>query len=212
MLVKVQKIQENSLRVDPACKIIKADEYLKLMSVQEIEKELLEEKNQQQSQAASLKLKSIETGLNQGAEEAKIRLAEQLLNSASTMTNQLKDIEMNITDVVIASVRKIIDDYDDKELVSAIVKQALKPIYKGQKVSVRVHPEMMPRLIDELGLGDAHDDNHFIDLIPEDQLAKTDCIIESDLGIVNASVDNQLELLTRALEKKFKNTGVSHPR
>lgn len=209
MLVKVQKIQQNSLRVDPACKIIKADEYLKLMSVQEIEKELLEEKNQQQNQAASLKLKSIETGLSKGAEEAKIRLAEQLLSSASTMTNQLKDIEMNITDVVIDSVRKIINDYDDKELVSGIVKQAMKPIYKGQKVSVRVHPEMMSRLIDELGLGDAQDENHFIDLVSEDQLAKTDCIIESDLGIVNASVDNQLEILTRTLEKKFKNTGGS---
>ncbi|CAA6815627.1 MAG: Unknown protein [uncultured Thiotrichaceae bacterium] len=206
MLIKVQKVQENTLCIDPSCKVIKADEYLKLMSVQEIEKELLEERHQQQTQAASLKLKSIETGLNQGAEEAKIRLAEQLLSSAATMTNQLKDIEMNITDVVISAVRKIIDDYDDKDLVSAIVKQGLKPIYKGQKVSVRVHPEMMPRLIEELGLGDVHDESHFIDLIPEDQLAKTDCIIESDLGIVNASVDNQLEILTRVLEKKFKNS------
>lgn len=211
MQVKVQKIQESGLRIDPACKIIKSDEYLKLLSVQEVEKELLEEKSQQENQAASLKLKSIETGLNQGAEEAKIRLAEQLISSASTMTNQLKDIEISITDVVISSVRKIIDDYDDIDLVSAVVKKALKPIYKGQKVSVRVHPEMMPRLIDELGLGDESDHNHFVDLVPEHQLEKTDCVIESDLGIVNASVDNQLEILTRELEKTFKNTQVSQP-
>lgn len=208
MQIKIQKIEESRLCVEPGCKIIKADEYLKLMSFHEMEKELLEKRQQQEDQAASLKLKSIETGLNQGAEEAKIRLTEQLLSSASTMTAQLKDIEMDITDVVIAAVRKIINDYDDKELVSAIVKQALKPIYKGQKVSIRVHPEMMPRLIEELALDNVQEESHFIDLIPEEQLDRTDCIVESELGIVNASVENQLEIITKVLEKKFKNKAI----
>ncbi len=188
-------------RIKPGVKIIKSNDYMQFKSAQELWEISQKDSKQTAIEAEKLKQKSIETGLNQGAEEAKARLAKQILKSASSMTSQLSNIEKDLSDVVIAAVRKIISDFDDDKLVLEAIKKGLVPVYQSQRVAIRVNSELIPTLsthIDSL----KHEIG-FLEILPDDKLGKTDCIIESDIGIVNASIDSQLQAIEKAVKSKL---------
>ena len=194
-------IKRSVPRIKPGVKIIKSNDYMQFKSAQELWQISQKDSKQTVIEAEKLKQKSIETGLNQGAEEAKARLAKQILKSASSMTSQLSNIEKDLSDVVIAAVRKIISDFDDDKLVLEAIKKGLVPVYQSQRVAIRVNSELIPTLsthIDSL----KHEIG-FLEILPDDKLGKTDCIIESDIGIVNASIDSQLQAIEKAVKSKL---------
>jgi type III secretion protein L len=128
-------------------------------------------------------------------------MAEQLLQSASSLTSQLADIEQDLVKVVKSAVRKIISDFHDDKLVLEAVKKGLIPVYKNQRVAIRVNPAMLPTVLDSI---DAM--NHkieFLDVQPDERLKKTDCVIESDIGIIDASIESQLSAIEKALNVQF---------
>jgi len=197
-------VKKSIPRIKPGVKIIKSNDYMQFKSAQELWEISQKDSKENVIEAEKLKLKSIESGLNQGAEEAKARLAKQILRSASSMTYQLSKIEKDLSDVVIGAVRKIISDFDDDKLVLEAIKKGLVPVYQSQRVAIRVNSELIPSLsshIDSL----KHEIG-FLEILPDDKLGKTDCIIESDIGIVNASIDSQLEAIEKAVKSKLNGT------
>jgi len=207
MTLKFLKLREHSAQLTTAVKIIKARDYAEYQSIQALRNDIYHEKKQQEAETTKLKLKSIEAGLLRGAEEAKARMAEQLLQSASSLTSQLADIEQDLVKVVKSAVRKIISDFDDDKLVLEAVKKGLIPIYKNQQVAIRVNPEMLPTVLDKI---DAM--NHkieFLEVQPDERLKKTDCVIESDIGIIDASIESQLSVIEKALSVQFSQRKVS---
>ena len=201
MTLKFLKLKDTIPELIIDSKVIKAQDYGEYLSIQALRNDLQHEKKRQEAETTKLKLKSIEAGLLQGAEEAKSRMAEQLLQSASSLTSQLEDIEQDLVNIVKSAVRKIISDFDDETLVLAAVKKGLIPVYKSQQVAIRVNPEMMVTVLDSVETM-----NHkiaFLDIQPDERLKKTECIIESDIGIIDASIESQLSLIEKALSVKF---------
>ena len=201
MTLKFLKLRENSPQLMTTVKVIKAQDYAKYQSIEALRNDIYHEKKRQEAEITELKLKSIEAGLLRGAEEAKARMAEQLLQSASSLTSQLADIEQDLVKVVKSAVRKIINDFDDEKLVLEAVKKGLIPVYKNQQVAIRVNPEMLPAVLDSVDTI-----NHkieFLDVQPDERLKKTDCVIESDIGIIDASIDSQLSIIEKALSVQF---------
>lgn len=207
MTLKFLKLREQLPTLNPEVKVIKAKDYNDYQSIQVLRSNLQREKKHQEAEATKLKLKSIEAGLLKGAEEAKARMAEQLLQSASSLSIQLADIEKDLVNVVKTAVRKIISDFDDEQLVLEAVKKGLMPVYKNQQVAVRVNPEMMPTVLDGV---DAMDHKiAFLDVQPDERLKGTDCVIEADVGSIDASIDSQLAIIEKALSVQFEHKKAS---
>lgn len=202
MALKFLKLKEQLPFLSAEVKVIKAKDYVDYQSIELLRNELHHEKKHQEAEATKLKLKSIEAGLQKGAEEAKARMAEQLLQSASSLTSQLADIEQDLVNVVKSAVRKIISDFDDEQLVLKAVKKGLIPVYKNQQVAIRVNPEMMPTVLD--GVETMKHKIAFLDVQPDERLKKTDCIIEADIGIIDASIESQLAVIEKALSVQFE--------
>ncbi len=188
-------------RVKPGVKVIKSAEYIQYKSAKELWQKSQEDLKKNKAEAEELKLKSIESGLNKGAEEAKARMASQMLNSASSLMSQLSNIEKDLTQVVLSAVRKIISDYDNEKLVLEAVKKGLQPVYNSQRVAIRVNPESIPFLSSQLD--NLKHEIDFLEILPDSQLKATDCVIESDIGIVDASIDSQLRAIEDAVKSKI---------
>lgn len=187
--------------IKPGIKIIKSSDYMEFKSARELWDHSQEDKKRIVVEAEELKQRSIEDGLNQGAEEAKARLASQILNSASSVASQLSNIEKDISDVVMSAVNKIISDFDDEKLVLEAVKKGLISVCLSQRASIRVNPKIIPSLSEEIKSFKHEID--FLEILPDNKLGLTDCIIESDLGIVNASIDSQLKVIEKAVNGKL---------
>lgn len=188
-------------KIKPGVRIIKSTDYQQYQSARDLWEKAQVDIQEQTAEVEKLKVESIEKGLNAGAEEAKSRMASQIIKSASSLVNQLSAIEKDLSSVVNQAVRKIISDFDNDQLVLAAVKKGLKPVYKSQRVAVRVHPkkvELLNDKINELG-----HEGRFLEVTGDSRLQETDCIIESDTGIVDASIETQLEAISKAINSKF---------
>lgn len=188
-------------QIKPGIKIIKSTDYAQYKSSCELFEELQQDIKKHEAEAAALKLKSIERGLSKGAEEAKSRLANQILTSASSLVSQLSAIEKDLSNVVLNAVRKIVSEFDDEKVVFEAVKKGLGLVYNSQKVTIRVHPSVAPSLASRLN--ELNHDVNFLEITSDDRIQTTDCFLESDIGIVNASLDAQMNAIEIAIKSKL---------
>ena len=179
-------------------RIIKAHDYAYFIKSELIEKEAKENKKKGELAATEALLKAVQNGIAQGEEESRKQLAEQMLKASSDTLEQLAKVEKDLLDVVTNAVRKIIEDYDDDKLALAMVRNGLKLVCKSQRVIVRVNPKKIDKLMQ--GLMTLNHSIDFLEIMPDENLPDGDCVLESDIGIVRASLEEQLQHIENSIK------------
>ena len=96
-------------------------------------------------------------------------------------------------------------ELDDETLILRIVKNALKVARNQKQVTVRVSPDQVAVVQENLGpiLAD-FPATGFIDVTADSRIKTNGCIVESDVGVVDASIEVQLAAMKRSLMKNIK--------
>lgn len=184
-------------QLQPGQKILKSADYKQLLDYEGVLHKLALREKQRQVTAAEQLEESIRLGRDEGMEQANKKLAEELLNFTLSMHERLSEVEQSLVYVVVEAVQKIIHDFDDETLVKNTVRSGLELVRSGKKLIVRVHPQMQSTVQEQLGEFE-RSINH-IEVLPDMGLKIDECILESDVGIVSASVEQQVEALVNAL-------------
>lgn len=124
-----------------------------------------------------------------------------MLKVVSRTINYLSEVEKALADILMSGIKKIIGEYDQEELAVSLVKNALQHVRNEKQVTIRIPPsqfKMVKARLNEI-LGE-YKGVGFIDLVSDERLSTGDCIMESDIGVVDASVDLQI----KALQKRFE--------
>jgi flagellar assembly protein FliH len=124
------------------------------------------------------------------AEAEKIRLSLELF--LEERKGYFSKVESDVVHLALAISAKILhrEAQVDPLLVAALVRVAVDKLHDGSSVSVRVSPEKAGKWRDYL----ANPLNGSIIAIVEDTtLSPDDCILETDLGSANFSIDAQLK-------------------
>ncbi|HEV2575622.1 MAG TPA: FliH/SctL family protein [Acidobacteriaceae bacterium] len=131
-------------------------------------------------------------------EEAEERLAQRLREFELERSNYLRSVEREVVQLSLAIARKIIqrEAEVDPTLLSGLVRIALDRMQCGTAVRVRVAPAEAERWR-KLGRNDGSRAQW--DVVADEQLQATDCIVETELGTANFSFEAQL----RDVEESF---------
>jgi type III secretion protein L len=143
-----------------------------------------------------------ERGYADGQEQARLEQAEKMIENVSRTIDYFARVESQMVDLVMQSVQKIVSDYDDEARVLATVKNALSVVRNQKQMTLRLHPqqvEMVKRRVNDLlaaypGVG-------YLDIVADHRLKADACILESEIGLVEASLEGQLNALRSAFEK-----------
>ena len=109
-----------------------------------------------------------------------------------------------MVDLVLEAVRRIIDDYSDHEKIQMVVKTSLALVRGRRQISVKVHPMNLDVIQSQIaGLLEKYPGIERLEIITDSQLAKDACIIESDIGQVEASMSGQIDALRESLVRVF---------
>lgn len=103
---------------------------------------------------------------------------------------------------VFAILRKVLGNSDPSSLVPAIAQQAMEQCEQGLEVlTVHVHPEAAPAVTKRFGTTSqsAIPNGLQVDIVADDRLSRTACEIHTPFGIVDASLEIQLDALELAL-------------
>lgn len=141
-------------------------------------------------------------GYAQGKEQSQLEQAEQMIENVSSTIDYFDRVEGRMVDLVMQAMQKIISDYDDKERVYLAVKNALSAVRNQKELTLRVHPQhvdtIKQRMNDLLavypGIG-------YLEIKANNQLKMDACILESEIGSVETSIEGQLNALRTAFER-----------
>ena len=198
------RLNTDSLQPAAGTKIVKAAELGQLYEASA----LLDAARQKAAEMERAALEAYEEkkreGYADGLEEGKLEHAEKMMETIISSVEFIEGIESTLVNVVNQSIRKIIGEMEDKERIVAIVRNALSVVRGQQKVTVRVAPADEAAVLEAMAGMTAGGGNSFMTVIADARLERDSCILESELGVVDASLSTQLKALENAFKSKIQ--------
>lgn len=149
-------------------------------------------------------------GYAEGSEEAKLDQSGNMVEIVSQTAEYFGKVETQMVDLVLDAVRKVVSDFDDRQRVTTVVKNCLDLVRSQKQLSLSVHPSQVDYLRSQVSeLQKIYPSIAQIDVHPDQKLALDACVVESEIGIVEASLTGQVDMLRDALSVVFAQQGVA---
>lgn len=191
------KINPSDISLTPGKKVLKANDYAAFVESKDILKASEEKAKQQEEKATAALTGMMEQAMHDITTKIKAEKAKHILQTVQSSINHLEKMEADLAGLVMSSVRKIISDYSNEERIFYAVQSGLELICQTQQVTVRVNPSVSSPLMERL----KHLEHSigFLEVRPDNKLGVNDCILESELGIINANIENQITNIEKAM-------------
>ena len=139
-------------------------------------------------------------GHQQGLDNANQELAEQMMDTVGRTVDYFAQVEQRVAEVVMTSVRKILGEFDDQELTSQVVRNALNVVRSQQQVTLRVSPAQEQNVRQRLAeIMQGYSGIGYVEVVADHRLEVGGCVLETEVGVVDASLSVQLQALENAL-------------
>ena len=188
--------------LQPDQKVLKAADYRRFLEADALIAEASQEAKRIRSEASEAAVEAEKRGYEDGLIEGKMQMAEQMIDNVSATVNYLANVEVRMVELVINAVRKIVGEIDDRQRILGVVRQVLTVARNEKRVILRVcrsEVDTIKSQMDELLR--ANSSITFIDVVADPRLTPGDCILETEVGVVEATLDAQVEALRASLLK-----------
>ena len=160
-----------------------------------------------QEEAETIKKSAFEEGYRKGMEQASADMEafrNSLLEFMNAPKNVFEYIAPDILEISVDVAKKIIKkevESDPQVLVNTIV-DVLKTVSKSEpKINIRVKPQAVQFIKDTLpNITYQYGIDAKINVVADPSIEEGGCVFQTNNGIVDASIDTQLEIIKKALE------------
>ncbi len=188
----------------PGTRILRAAEYARLLEAQSILDDARAEADAIRKRAEEAYEERKKQGYEDGVLDGQMQQAEKMLETGMQAVEYLEGLERQIVEVVTTAVRKIVGELDDKERIVRVVRTALEQVRGRQRVLVRVCPEEEPQVREALAPMLARTSSaNGIELVADQRMKAGDCMLESEMGVVDAGLEVQLKAIEHALTARI---------
>lgn len=140
-------------------------------------------------------------GLEEGRREAAVQHWKTILSTVS----YLRGIEESLVRTVTDSLRRIVMEIPPQERIVQLVGRALQDLSAVQKVVVNVHPDDVRVVTSEVNAMETSlPAGVFIEVRQRPDLSPGNCLLETPLGVVDASLEAQLQAMHESLSVPLK--------
>src|SRR5690606_8100908 len=191
-----------TVELDPAARVLRAAEHAALVQAQTLLDEARAQADANLAGAQEAFEAERRRGYEDGKQEALLDQAEKMIETVGRTVDYFASVENEVVDLVMAAVRKVVDGFDDREKVMVVVRNALAVVRNQKQMTLRLHPDeievVRERINDILA---AYPGVGYLDLVADSRLARGACILESEIGMVEASLEGQIEALRGAFQR-----------
>ena len=144
-------------------------------------------------------------GYADGLDAGKAEILMQKLNLVDESVRYMESIEDKVAEIVMKALRKCVAEIDDAALVVQIVKKAMQAVVRNQRqITVKVNPAMVAAVkarVKEL-LAE-FPSLAYIDVAEDPHLGAAACVVETEAGLVEASVEGQIAAIEKSIRSNF---------
>ena len=191
-----------ALRLAPGIRVVRRDDYMLWTQAQNVINVAEQQAATIVADAENVFEQERQRGYNEGEQEARLKQAEKIMETVGQTVDYLARFEHEIVDLVMGAVRKVIDGFDEQEKVMAVTRNALAIVRNQKQITLRLNPsqvDMVRDRVDELLA--AFPVVGYIDMVGDTRVSKGGCILESEVGMIEAHLDGQIEALRAAFQR-----------
>ncbi len=196
------------LRINPPAgalratgKIIRAADYASVTEAAEIIVAAQREAGEIRQLAEKERAEEKKRGFIEGEAEGRARCDQMVLETTIKGIQYLGSLEQSVSQVVLHALERILGEIDQKEMIFKIVRLALQSLRAERRVAILVHPSQVTYLqkrLDELLA--AYPSIGLLEPLPDPNLPPDGCILRSEMGTIDASLETQLARIRKTLQ------------
>ncbi len=198
-------LEKSAVTVVPAGRVLKKQEHSFLLEGQRIIDAAKHEAELIRQEAAQEFEKRRQEGFEKGQEEGKAEIAERIVECMSQSAAYFSKVEDVMVDLVMRALRTVFSEMNQRDLVERVVHRALESTRNENHVTVRVSPNQADWLKTRISaILQTFPKIQFLDVQPDSRLPEDGCILETEIGVVDATLETQLKAIEKALIRAMK--------
>ncbi len=142
-------------------------------------------------------------GYEKGLADGKLEISMQKLDLVDSSVAFMESVEDKMADVVLKALRSCVVEIGDREMVVNIVRKTMAAVIRTQRhVTLKVAPEMAEVVRSRLSeLLAPYPTVEGMDVVEDARLKGPACVLETEAGVADASVETQLAAIERSLAR-----------
>jgi type III secretion protein L len=197
-------LSKGSLAFEPGRARIPADHYAEFIEAGQLLDRAREEASRLVQEGRNAAEAARKDGYDKGVEEAKHEIALQMVEDVGRRVAYLSSVEDKLVSILLSALDQILGEMDQREVVAKVLKNALNVLRGQTAVTIRVAPDKSAYVNERLDeLHKTYPEMTILQVRPDAALSGTACILESEVGVVDASLDVQLTAIREAFERNF---------
>ncbi|MEI2417100.1 HrpE/YscL family type III secretion apparatus protein [Orrella sp. JC864] len=186
----------------PGAKVLRAADHAVLVQAQALLDDAHAQARAIGEQAQAAYQAERQRGYDDGKEQALFDQADKMIETVGRTVEYFAGVENEMVDLVMQAVRKVVDGFDDREKVVIVVRNALAVVRNQKQMTLRLHPDEVSAVRERVNeLLAAYPAVGYLDIVPDARLARGACILESEIGMVEASLEGQIAALRSAFQR-----------
>jgi len=148
-------------------------------------------------------------GYAKGLADGKLEISMQKLDLLDSSVAFMESVEDKMADVVLKALKSCVVEIGDKEMVVQIVRKTMNAVIRTQRqVTLKVAPEMVETVRARVAeLKADYPTVETLDVVEDPRLKGAACVLETEAGVADASVDTQIAAIEKSIQKHIKNHG-----
>ena len=198
-------LKKNTFELHSPTRLVKAEEAAAVRRAEELLADAEAEAARIREAANEAAAAEKQRGYEQGLEEGKATIVAKKLELLDESVAFMEAVEGKMVEVVMTALKKCVMEIGDEEMVVQIVRKVMNAVVRNQRhITLKVAPEMVPVVRGRLNeiLAD-YPLMEEIDVQENTRLSGAACMIETEAGIADASVETQLAAIEKSLKKHF---------
>lgn len=188
--------------IQPDSPVIRGADYAAFVDADAIIADAQQKAEQIVQQAEAKFEERRQAGYEQGLTEGRAEMAEKMMDTIASSVDFLSGLETRVVGLVSKSLQKILGEMDRQERVTSVVRNALAVTRNESKVTVRVHPDDLDTVQQRMDdIMKPYPGIKYIDVVSDSRLDRDGCILETEVGVVDASLDVQLATIQTSLAR-----------
>ena len=184
-------------------RLVKASEVATVQSAAEIVAAAEAEAARIREEAKTAFEEEKKRGFEKGLQDGKLEIAMQKLEQVDQSVAFMESVEGKMADIVMKALKSCVVEIGDREMVVNIVRKTMNAVIRTQRhVTLKVAPEMVQTVKERVSaLRLDYPTVETFDVVEDPRLKGPACILETEAGVADASVETQLAAIERSLKR-----------
>ena len=142
-------------------------------------------------------------GYDKGIADGKTEIAMQKLDLVDSSVAFMENVEEKMSEIVMKALKSCVAEIGDREMVIQIVRKTMAAVIRTQRqVTLKVAPELVETVRARVSeLTATFPTIETFDVVEDPRLKGAACLLETEAGVADASVESQIAAIERSLKK-----------